>query len=92
MTTPFHELNGDPSESQIARHLGLTVKELQEAGWDRQIHCEHSEDGLVYDYFIQFANTAPEYLLAKIPNLKNWRVHLYSGPTDEDDRPNYEDD
>lgn len=59
--------NLDTSTSPLATELGISDEELEELEYD--IHENASNDGLIYDYVIQFSKHNDQELLAKISGL-----------------------
>jgi hypothetical protein len=55
------------AKSPLALELGITDEELEELDYD--VHENASNDGLVYDYIIQFSQLNDPELLAKISGL-----------------------
>lgn len=60
------------AKSPLALELGITDEELEELDYD--VHENASNDGLVYDYVIQFSQHNDPELLAKISGLDDCKA------------------
>ncbi|GJJ05645.1 hypothetical protein RugamoR64_61830 [Duganella rhizosphaerae] len=63
----LEERHEEEQSQRLASHLGLTLDELDVLAPD--IHTNESNDGLVYNYVLNFHRESPSELLAKVKGL-----------------------
>jgi len=56
-------------KKRLAHELNISLDELSELEW--VIDENSSDDGLIYNYIIQFSDNSPRDILDKIPNLSD---------------------
>lgn len=64
----LEELYEEEQNQRLADHLGLTVDELDTLA--PNIDTNESNDGLVYNYVLNFHRDSPSELLAKVNGLE----------------------
>lgn len=70
---------------KIALEIGLKYSELEEISHLYEIHTNESDDGLIYNYRIEFSDECPIEILNKIPSLDGDRwieldVNIFDTP------------
>lgn len=69
------EMQEQASDEKLAQTLGISYEELCNLEWD--IEADTSNDGLIYDYRIEFSANSPKHILDKIDGLEDGcRVYL----------------
>jgi hypothetical protein len=81
-----HGFEDDLDTALLAEELGITVDELQLLHYT--IDENTSNDGLIYNYIIQFDDECPREMLDKIngltdTNCVNVSVNVFDRPDDE---------
>ena len=66
----LEDLYEEQSDKHIAQLLGITVDEYHQLDHDG-IQEDASDDGLIYGYYIEFRDTSPKNILAKIQGLES---------------------
>jgi hypothetical protein len=81
-----HGFEDDLDTALLAEELGITVDELQQLHYT--IDENASNEGLIYNYIIQFDDECPREMLDKINGLTdmnsvNVSVNVFDRPDDE---------
>ena len=83
------EMQEQESDRHLADLLGITYDELTEL--DYEIETDQSNDGLVYNYRIEFdIYNSPKHILSKIKNLEDG-CRVYFQPWDFDEEYDYDE-
>jgi len=76
------------ANQQLASVLGLSIDELDQL--DYEIHSKESNDGLIYEYVVHFAESSPKEILNKVDGLSD-RNYAYIQPYELETDP-YEEE
>jgi len=68
----LEEMQEEYSNKQLASYIGITFEDLCELEWD--IDTNESNDGLIYEYIIEFQEGCSEEILDKIEELEDGRI------------------